>query len=152
MKNTGIFDFDKDVIYGAQPVRCSLTVEAMREGIKLGHEFQNVKVAKGSDGSYIILEGNHRTSAHYLEKKSLGYIVLLTEESSNCISRSYNIKDKVVGGIDYMRLANSLIYLPKNVARDFCERNNLEEFFGELEKISGQIKICKWQCLEIEAE
>jgi hypothetical protein len=140
----GEFDFRKDVIYISQPVRCPLTVAAMREGIKLGWKAKDVGVSKSEDGSYTILDGNHRASAHFLEKKSLGYVVLLVERSSNHIYRSFRIEDEIIGGIEYERLFNSLIYLPREVAKSFCEENKQEAFFKALDEVSGQIEVCVW--------
>ncbi len=141
----GEFDFGKDVIYISQPARCPLTVAAMREGIKLGWKAKDVAVSKNKDdGSYTILDGNHRTSAHFLEKKSLGYVVLLVEESDNHIYRSCGIEDEIRGGIEYQRLANSLIYLPRNVAEAFCEKNRQGDFFKYLDSISAQVEACGW--------
>ena len=141
MERKGKFDFSKDTIYISQPVRCPLTVAAMREGIKLGWEASAVGVSKNSDGSYTILEGNHRTSSHCLEEKSLGYTVLGTFDG---IHRSYNVKDDISGYVDYQRLANSLIYLPKNIAKEFCRKNKELDFFKELDKVSAQIEVCNW--------
>ncbi|MBS3087131.1 hypothetical protein J4226_00890 [Candidatus Pacearchaeota archaeon] len=138
----GEFDFGKDVIYISQITRCPLTVAAMREGIKLGWKAKDVEVSKNEDGSYTILEGNHRTSAHFLEKKSLGYVVL--GEFGNCIVKSYNVKDEIRGDVEYQRLANSLIYLPRNVAEAFCEKNRQGDFFKYLDSISAQVEGCRW--------
>ena len=140
----GKFDFEKDVIYISQPARCPLTVGAMREGIRLGWEAEDVGVSKNEDGSYTILEGNLRTSAHFLEKKSLGYKILFMEKFDNIICRSCSIEDEIKGGIEYQRLINSLIHLPKEVARSFCENNGQGDFFKALDEVSGQIEACDW--------
>jgi len=141
MEDKGTFDFGRDLIYTSQPTRCSLTVEAMCEGVRLGHNFMAVEVSKNSDGSYTILEGNHRTAAHCIEKRPLDYIVL---GEFDCIVKSYRVEEEIPGGVDYLRLANSLVHLPKHIAERFCKDNGQELFFKELIKCSSSIDICDW--------
>ena len=148
MIREGIFDWENDVIYISQMERCSLTIESMREGLRRGWIPERIPVCQEDDGALIPLEGNHRVSACYAERCNLEYTV---ELECGILYRGYNINDEIVGSINYERLMNSLIYLPRDVAKQFCDKhhtseNKLEDFFIALTHESKLLRTlcCKW--------
>lgn len=131
-----------------------LVVEAMREGIRLGHKFPPVYVIKSEEGTYQInfgmldevqwgrfpeeqkpedfnYGGLHRTISHYLERTPLRCKVL---------DNHFYPGDWLPGYIDFKdtleckgfsdktngdSLREAINHLPRDIAKSFCEKHNL---------------------------
>ena len=107
----------------------SLVVAAIRKGISLGHSLPDVLVKSFRD-SYVILNGNHRMLAYRAE----GIVcegAIAGEPSSNVYpERFIPFEEVIVRRMDNIpschRLIDSLSYLPRDIAREFCQENDLD--------------------------
>jgi hypothetical protein len=130
-----IFDWENDTVCISQPSRCFLTIEAMREGIRRGWSPLSITVCRAEYGVLIPLDGNHRVSACYFERSYLEYQVAIENVD---LHRSCSVSERSSSNYtDYSRLTASLIYLPMEVAREFCYKNatlenDLSRFFDAL--------------------
>jgi len=129
----GIFlNLHKYELLGWEDGRSLLLVKCMREGIRLGHKFPAVNIIPKKNHTYQILTdfsvggdlgGHHRAIAHYKERFSLR-CNLFNKTESFCYSKIPIRKITLQPWIS-LNLKNSLIHLPEEIAKRFCDENNL---------------------------
>jgi hypothetical protein len=145
----GEFDLDWNVdrLLGWEQDQSDLVIAAMIKGIEIGCEFPSVDVvgsksAKGDyelacgpvcGGDYWEYGGHHRAVAHYIKRVSLKCKLLSDHRTTLPSSIKYSYVDEFVlcsKNFFKKRLVNSLGFLPRDVAEDFCVENglNIEDY------------------------
>ncbi len=132
-------DLHKNELLGWEPSKSALLIACMIEGIKLGHKFPVVNIIHKKNNIYQIIRspklsksyaGHHRAVAHYIEQPHLR-CHLFKQEILKCEEYMINylgipIKKIILEDpIPYHALKDSLLHLPEEVAKGFCNENNL---------------------------
>ena len=133
-------DWDQDKLEAWETKQNTFLVNAMREGIRLGHSFPPVNVFKKSDNLYQLVYsetsdipgnygGHHRSVAHYSERAPLKCNLMSTGGLDITNDKKfYSIGDFELTSslVDKWRIKDSLSFLPVDVAKDFCKEYNLD--------------------------
>ena len=124
----------------------------MIEGIKLGHKFPAVSIIHKKGRIYQLVNhpaiythaGHHRAVAHYIEQVPLRCNLFEDNNIFNADLLQYAkttgedvifsilqfskipIKDVILSDLKPSSLADSLLLLPKDVAKRFCKENGLD--------------------------
>ena len=129
----------KNELLGWEPSKNSLVIACMIKGIKLGHKFPAVSILHKKGRVYQMVNhpdlythgGHHRAVAHYIEEVPLRCNLFESYDFAYAKLLQYSkipIKDVILKDWKPSNslLADSLLLLPEDVAKKFCNENALD--------------------------
>ena len=139
-ENEFYLDWERDTLQVWELDKSGLVIEAMREGIRLGHKFPAINVVEVDDNFYRLAPGemnlwgyydggHYRSVSHHLEGVRLLCTLVENIGSAPTCYRDVGVVG-ISSSINKSKLKDSLSYLPDNVVREFCKKHKLRsEYF-----------------------